>query len=106
MKWTNEDTNRLKQIYPIFTNKFISVLFNRTEKAIKRKGQSMNLRKELNPSHFTKGYTPHNKGVLGQQGLETRIHKRELRKRYKKIMLDYGLSVQGKPKEIQKPSNE
>mgnify|MGYP003147779020 CR=1 FL=1 len=91
--WTTEETNRLKQIYPIFTNKFIGVLLGRTEKAIKRKGQDLDLRKELNPSHFTKGYTPHNKGSKGRQGEETRKHKKELRIRYKKIMLDYGLSV-------------
>jgi hypothetical protein len=48
--WTGLEERRLEEVYQHFTNKFIAVIFQRTTKAIKRKGQNLGLRKLINPS--------------------------------------------------------
>ena len=50
--WTGKEEKRFKELYPHFTNKFLSVIFDRSILAMKHKGQRLVITKILNPSRI------------------------------------------------------
>ena len=85
--WKSNEQERFKELYPHFTNKFMVIIFNRTELSIKRKAQKLGLRKIINPSYFSAGYEPFNKGKTGlnnrDKGALTNRRRSELRNKYR-----------------------
>ena len=89
--WSSKEQQRFIELYRYFTNKFLSVIFDRTEKAMKRRGQQLGLKKDNNSSHFAAGYIPFNKGKTGLNNRAKFIESMKKRKRIIQLRNEYGL---------------
>ncbi len=94
--WTDKEHGRFKELYPYFTNKFMAVIFDRTELAMKRRGQQVGLTKLVNPSHLTVGMCPV-KEKANTKGSKIKAEKtkkenRDRKARIKGLRDEYGLT--------------
>ena len=86
-KWSKQDLEKFRQLYPITINKDLVPVFNRNVTAIRTKAFELgikktketisNIGKRSNRGQFVKGQTAWNKGTKGimHNGIETRFKK-------------------------------
>ena len=86
-KWSKQDLEKFRQLYPITINKDLVPVFNRNVTAIRTKAFELgikktketisNIGKRSNRGQFVKGQTAWNKGSKGimHNGIETRFKK-------------------------------
>jgi len=90
--WTGAEQNRFIEVYPYFTNKFLAVIFDRTELSIKRRAEKLKCKKLENPSRTAPFHENMRTDKATANREKSKAAGREKKKRINKLRNKYGLT--------------